>query len=125
MVPVGGVIAGTATAVSVSMAMEASSKAKQDMEIHKVALEELGNSLSEDLKVTVVQIEGETVELQGSADAKFKQWREILKEIHKREVGSLEPYVPSEAKPVDPSENESADSIPIVPNESEMQTEQL
>ncbi len=122
---VGGVVAGTATAVGISMAVEASSKAKQDMEIHKAALEELGDSLSNDIQVTVVQIEGETVELRGSAEAKFKRWREILKDIHEREVGTLEPSVPTEVQPVDPIEDESADSIPIVPNESGMEMEQL
>ena len=122
---VGGVIAGTATAVSVSMAIEASSKAKQDMEIHKAALEELGDSLSEDLKVTVVQIEGETVELRGSAEAKFEQWRGILKDIHEREVGTLRPSVPTEVQPIDSIENGSTDSIPVVPNENGMEMEQL
>ena len=122
---IGGVVAGTAAAVGISMAVEASSKAKQDMEIHKAALEELGDSLSNDLQVTVVQIEGETVELRGTADAKFKQWREILKEIHEREVGTLGSSIPTEVQPVDPIENESADSIPVVPNESGMEMEQL
>ncbi|NIO08900.1 MAG: hypothetical protein GTO40_13150 [Deltaproteobacteria bacterium] len=122
---IGGVMAGSATVVGATMAMEASRQAKADMEIHQVALEELGNSLTEDLKVTVVEIEGETVELRGTAEAKFKQWREMLNEIHKREVGELDPFVPSEGQSADPSESESAESTPAPPAQSEMETEQL
>ncbi len=113
---VGGVVVGAAVGAAIQLAVEASKIAKEDMEIHQAALEELGESLAEDLKLTVVQVEGETVELRGSAEEKFKQWREILKEIHEREVGTLQPAEPPEVQPAGP--------IPFVPSESETEVEQ-
>ena len=83
----GGVIAGVAASTALDVAIRAAEEAEQDTEIHKAALEELGQSLAADLELTVVEIEGETIELQGTADAKYQQWREILREIYEREVG--------------------------------------
>lgn len=83
----GGAIAGVAASKAMEFAIEAAEEAEQDTEIHKAALEELGQSLSADLELTVLEIEGETIELQGTADAKFRQWREILREIYEREAG--------------------------------------
>jgi outer membrane lipoprotein SlyB len=98
----GGAVAGTAVSVAVKMAHDAQNKAEEDMKIHKVALEELGESLAEDLKLTVIQVEGETVELKGSAEAKFKQWRGILKQIHEREVGKLQLAESTKLQPAGP-----------------------
>jgi hypothetical protein len=90
---IAGSLVGATSAAAVQMALQASQQSAQETEIHRAALEELGQSLSEDLKVTVVQVEGDTRELKGTADEQFKQWRIILKEMHEREVG------PTHAKP--------------------------
>lgn len=87
----GGSVAGAAAGAAVTLAIQATKQAEEEAEIHKVALQELGESLAEDLKVTTVQLEGETVELKGSAEAKFNQWRGILKKIYDREVGARQP----------------------------------
>ena len=34
-----------------------------------------------------MEVEGETVQLKGTADAKFKQWRRVMKKLYEREVG--------------------------------------
>ena len=112
---VGGAIAGAAAGAGMQLAIQASQQAEEDMEIHKAALEELGDSLTEDLKVTVVQVEGETVELRGSAEAKFKQWREILKEIHEHEVGTLQSADPVEVEPTNLAEVQPTDSPEVHP----------
>ena len=84
---IAGSVVGVTSAAALQMALQASKQSAEETEIHRAALEELGESLSQDLKVTVVQVEGETRQLKGTADEQFKQWRIILKEIHEREVG--------------------------------------
>jgi hypothetical protein len=86
---VGGVIAGTAINAALQQAIKASSDAEADTQIRKQALEELGQSLGAEVKPVVLEVEGETVELTGTVEAKFQQWRDVMKELHEREVGSI------------------------------------
>ena len=90
----GGAIAGSATNVAFQMAVKAADDAEADTEIHKAALEELGQSLAADVELTLVQVKGETVELRGTAEAKFREWRKILRQIYEREVGPIQPIDP-------------------------------
>lgn len=85
----GAVVGGTILAASIKSAIDANSKAKADMEIHTRALEELGQSLATEVKPVVIEVEGSTIELKGSVDAKFQQWRTIMTKLHEREVGPL------------------------------------
>jgi hypothetical protein len=98
----GGSIAGSATTIAFQMAVRAADEAEADTEIHKAALEELGQSLAADVEVTMVQVKGETIELKGTAEAKFREWRRILRQIYEREVG---PVLPADQKIVMPNEN--------------------
>ncbi len=86
---VGGVIAGSAINIAFQQASRASSEAEADTRIRKQALEELGQSLASEVRPVVVEIEGETVELKGTVEAKFQQWRNVMKELHEREVGPI------------------------------------
>ena len=86
----GAVVGGTVLAASVKVAIEANTKAAADMEIHTRALEELGQSLATEVKPVVVEVEGSTIELKGSADAKFQQWRTVMRKLHEREVGPID-----------------------------------
>lgn len=61
-------------------------KAKES-EIHAQALEELGQSLESDVKPRVVELEGETVTLSGSAEAQYEEWRRLLKDVYAAETG--------------------------------------
>ena len=67
----------------------ASEQAAADTQIHKATLEEAGQSLVAEVKPIVVDVEGETVELTGTVEAKFQQWRDVIKKIHDREVGPI------------------------------------
>jgi hypothetical protein len=68
-------------------------KAKES-EIHAQALEELGQSLETDVKPRVVELEGQTVTLSGSAEAQYEEWRRLLKNIYAAETG----FVSSETR---------------------------
>lgn len=84
---VGGAVAGSATSAALQLALKANEQASEDAKIHKAALEELGQSLAADVKPTIIDVEGQTVELKGTAEAKFAQWRQVIKKLYEREVG--------------------------------------
>jgi hypothetical protein len=82
-----GVAVGATSTVALRWALDAVKQSQDETQIHRAALEESGESLSQELKVTVVQVEGDTRQLKGTADEQFAQWRTLLKEMHERDVG--------------------------------------
>jgi hypothetical protein len=61
--------------------------------IHREAIEELGYSFSTEARPLVVEIEGETHELTGSAEVQYAKWRELLRQIYASETGLTEAAV--------------------------------
>lgn len=49
--------------------------------IHKAALSELADSFEGEVTPLVLDVDGKVVQLSGSAEAQFAQWRQLLKEI--------------------------------------------
>lgn len=74
-IAVGGVIA-------YSSGME---KAKE-AQIHVEAMRELGQSFDTEVAPLVVEVEGQTIELTGSAEAQYAEWRRLLKQIYASEL---------------------------------------
>ena len=60
---------------------------RKEAEIHAESLRELSQSLGAEITPYVLDIEGKTIELTGTADAQYQQWRRILKEIYVEETG--------------------------------------
>jgi hypothetical protein len=58
-----------------------------DAKMHVEALKELGASLEADVQPQVVQLEGKTVTLTGSAEAQYEQWRKMLRQMYAAETG--------------------------------------
>jgi hypothetical protein len=96
---VGGVIAGSQSNSSagntaalagvlggVGLAKSALEKYKES-EIHKESLKEISQSLGSEIQPIVLDIEGRTVELTGTLNTQYEQWRQILKEIYAEETG--------------------------------------
>jgi hypothetical protein len=75
----------------------------QEVVINKEVIEELGVSFTSEAEPLVVEVEGETIRLTGSAEEQYAKWREILKQIYARETGLITdeaiPDQPSEALP--------------------------
>lgn len=55
--------------------------------IHADTLRELSESFGAESKSMIVEIEGEIVELSGTADEQFTEWRSLLREIYRSETG--------------------------------------
>ena len=63
---------------------------RKEAEIHAESLRELSQSLGSEITPYVLNIEGQTIELTGTADAQYIQWRKILKDIYTSETSTPE-----------------------------------
>ena len=59
---------------------------KKDAEVHAATLKELSQSLGAEITPYVLDIEGRTIELKGTAAEQYAQWREILARIYAEET---------------------------------------
>jgi hypothetical protein len=59
----------------------------QEAEIHAEALRELGISFEEEIQPQVVELEGRTLKLTGTAEQQYAKWRRLLREIYLKETG--------------------------------------
>jgi hypothetical protein len=55
--------------------------------IHRESIEELGMSFSSEARPLVIDVDGETIELTGSAEAQYVQWRALMSQIYATETG--------------------------------------
>lgn len=60
---------------------------RQEGKINKEAIEELGISFSSEAEPLVVEVEGETIRLTGSAEQQYATWRRLLQQIYAQETG--------------------------------------
>lgn len=82
---------GTLEAVMVgggAMAIQAGINQGAEAEMHEVAIQELGQSFEAEVSPMVVEIDGETIELTGSADVQYMRWRQLLQRRHIAETGA-------------------------------------
>ena len=94
-----------------SMAVKSGIDLSGQTEIHEDAIRELGISFESEIKPLVVEVDGETVELTGSAEVQYADWRRLLKSIYFTETGLgevkatmeepalLQPVPPAAAQP--------------------------
>jgi hypothetical protein len=54
------------------------------------ALDELGQSLEAEITPQVIELEDRSVMLSGNVEDQYAQWREILGDIYRTEIGELE-----------------------------------
>jgi hypothetical protein len=104
----GALIAGANTAtlrnvmlVGGAMSVKSGIDLGGQAEIHEDAIRELGLSFESEVKPLVVEVDGETVELTGSAEVQYADWRRLLKSIYFTETGLGEINVKME-KPAEP-----------------------
>ena len=60
---------------------------RHETEINKEAIEELDSSFKAEAEPLVVEINGETIRLTGSAEQQYSRWRQLLREMYLRETG--------------------------------------
>jgi hypothetical protein len=70
---------------------------RNEAQIHVEALSELGMSLEAEITPQVIELEDRSVMLSGSVADQYDQWRELLAEIYRAEIGALEVVADSES----------------------------
>lgn len=58
--------------------------------IHSAAIQEMGQSLSAEITPRVIELEDRTVQLSGSVEDQYGQWRELMADIYATEIGALD-----------------------------------
>lgn len=60
---------------------------RQEAELHALTLNELANSLEQEITPSVIELDDRTITLTGTVDGQYDQWREILHELYQSDVG--------------------------------------
>jgi len=96
---IGGVVAGSETNSSAGSAASTAAvlgglyaiKSGFDMnseiKIQGDSLKQLGDSFQAEVQPMVVDVEGRTLQLKGSAEEQYAEWRRLLKELYENETG--------------------------------------
>jgi hypothetical protein len=96
---VGGVLAGsesnssagsaasTAAVLGGIYAFKSGLDMRAEIKMHGESLKQLGSSFQNEVQPIVVDIEGRTLELRGSAEQQYAEWRRLLRELYENETG--------------------------------------
>jgi len=78
-----------------------------EVKMHSDSLKQLGESFQAEVEPMVVEVEGRTLQLQGTAEEQFIEWRQLLKELYENETGlavqTPAPAASTEAAPAEPA----------------------
>ena len=79
----------TAGAVGGAASILSGLKKYSDAKTHGQALKELAESFQNEVAPQVVDVEGRTLKLTGTAEEQYREWRELLHELYLEENGGL------------------------------------
>jgi len=60
---------------------------RTEIKVHAESLKQLGDSFQSEVQPMVVDVEGRTLELRGSAEQQYAEWRQLLRELYETETG--------------------------------------
>jgi hypothetical protein len=83
--------AGNVAVIGGGYLLKAGLESRAEAQIHVQALEEVGQSLEAEITPQVIELEDRTVMISGSVEDQYAQWRDVLAEIYRNEIGDLEP----------------------------------
>ena len=96
---VGGIIAGsnsnssaasaasTAAVIGGMYAFKSGLDQRAEIKTHTESLKQLGDSFQSEVQPMVVDVEGRTLQLKGSAEEQYAEWRMLLKQLYENETG--------------------------------------
>jgi hypothetical protein len=68
-----------------------------EVKMHSDSLKQLGESFQSEVQPMVVEVEGRTLQLKGTAEEQYHEWRRLLKELYENETGVAAPAAPAPA----------------------------
>ncbi|HQR24708.1 MAG TPA: hypothetical protein PK163_07960 [Steroidobacteraceae bacterium] len=96
---VGGIVAGsnsnssaasaaaTAAVIGGMYAFKSGLDQRAEIRTHTESLKQLGDSFQSEVQPMVVDVEGRTLQLKGSAEQQYAEWRQLLKQLYENETG--------------------------------------
>jgi hypothetical protein len=96
---IGGLVAGTETNTYVGQAaataaifggayaIKSGFDKGAEVKMHGDSLKQLGESFQAEVQPLVVEVEGRTLQLRGTADEQYHEWRRLLRELYENETG--------------------------------------
>jgi len=82
-----GQAAGTAAIFGGAYAIKSGFDKGAEVKMHSDSLKQLGESFQAEVQPMVVDVEGKTLQLKGTAEEQFHEWRRLLKELYENETG--------------------------------------
>ncbi len=82
-----GSAAATAAVIGGIYAFKSGLDMRSEIKMHGESLKQLGSSFQNEVQPSVVDIEGRTLELKGSAEQQYAEWRRLLRELYENETG--------------------------------------
>ena len=74
-------------------------KRNADAKVHTSAIRELASSFQAEVAPQVVEVEGRTLKLTGTAEEQYRQWREMLREQYLEETGGVSAQTAADTSP--------------------------
>ena len=106
---IGGLVAGTETNTYVGQAaataaifggayaIKSGFDKGAEVKMHSDSLKQLGESFQAEVQPMVVEVEGRTLQLRGTADEQYHEWRRLLRELYENETGVAPPAPAADA----------------------------
>lgn len=82
-----GSAAATAAVIGGMYAFKSGLDKRAEIKIHTESLKQLGDSFQNEVQPMVVDVEGRTLQLKGSAEEQYAEWRQLLRELYENETG--------------------------------------
>ena len=82
-----GQAAATAAVFGGAYAVKSGFDKGAEVKLHSDSLKQLGESFQAEVQPMVVDVEGKTLQLTGTAEEQFQEWRRLLKELYENETG--------------------------------------
>lgn len=58
-----------------------------EVKLHSESIKQLGDSFQAEVQPMVIEVEGHTLQLRGTAEEQYHEWRRLLKELYQNETG--------------------------------------
>jgi hypothetical protein len=82
-----GSAAATAAVLGGMYAFKSGFDKRAEVKVHAESLKQLGDSFQSEVQPMVVDVEGRTLQLKGSAEQQYAEWRQLLRELYEDETG--------------------------------------
>lgn len=91
-----GQAAATAAVFGGAYAVKSGFDKGAEVKMHSESLKQLGESFQAEIQPMVVDVDGKTVQLKGTAEEQYQEWRSLLKQLYENETGTPVP-LPAQA----------------------------